>query len=433
MKCDQLQLYSASKYSFHLNLVITLSMSESRFLDALHRCFFFHRLCLIYNIYGGGFLVSNNMISESDIPYEKTKQSKEICYIYDRTPPVHCIQTGSCVSRGHEPLKLSRRLTKSKLITVNIEGWHDPYPMNGHQSVASGIDMFEINVYEVTQSTPPTLMRNTTTVGNYTLEPNATEVEITLPDKNPMLYVIFLEVKDRANNVRQARRFVLFDQSSVILINNIIPFKVTSASIKANMKWQINNEKLCFSWKDRFYNNGSRKNNLLRPVKLEDRIHGKYDQIDGPLSVNGTENVNGVTGYKYTLEKNNINTALYGTVSNFLSESICLATDLKDGDIFTFILQAIDIMNHTLNDSVSVNIDTSVPEITDLWLVRDGQEQIYVHHSSDLSLMSIRFKSFDIHSGLIEVKWAFGVYENNTVLIEKAVAVTATAKTVSIF
>ena len=176
----------------------------------------------------------------------------------------------------------------------------------------------------------------------------------------------------------------------------------------------------------RFYNNGSRKNNLLRPVKMEDRIHGKYiyDQIDGPLSVNGTQNVNGVTGYKYTLEKNNINTTLYGNVSNFLSESICLATDLKDGDIFTFILQAIDIMNHTLNDNVSINIDTSVPEITDIWLVRDGQGQIYVHHSSDLSLMTIKFKSFDIHSGLREVKWAFGVYENKTVLIEKAVGIT---------
>jgi hypothetical protein len=49
--------------------------------------------------------------------------------------------------------------------------------------------------------------------------------------------------------------------------------------------------------------------------------------------------------------------------------------------------------------------------------------------------ISPSFKSvaFDIHSGLREVKWAFGVYENNTVLIEKAVAVTATAKTVSIF
>jgi hypothetical protein len=73
------------------------------------------------------------------------------------------------------------------LITVNIEGWHDPYPMNGHQSVASGIDMFEINIYEVTLSTPPTLMRDTKTVGKYTLEPNATEVEITLPDKNQQI------------------------------------------------------------------------------------------------------------------------------------------------------------------------------------------------------------------------------------------------------
>jgi len=365
-----------------------------------------------------------------NVPYDKTKTSKQICYTYDRVAPVHCSQKGTCKL---EPMTLSKRLTSSRGITLNIDGWFDPYPTNGHPSLASGIEMFEINIYEVTQSTPTSLMRDTKTVGNYTLEPNATEVEITLPDKNPMLYVIFLDVKDRANNVRQARRFVLFDQSSVILKNNRVPFKVTSASIKSNLKWQVNNEKLCFSWKGRFYNNGSRKNNLLRPVKLEDRIHGKYDQIDGPLSVNGTQNVNGVTGYKYTLEKNNINTALYGTVPNFLSESICLAADIKDGDIFTFTLQSIDIMNHTLNDSVSVNIDTSVPEITDIWLVRDGQEQIYVHHSSDLSLMTIKFKSFDIHSGLREVKWAFGVYENNTVLIEKAVAVTTTAKAVSIF
>jgi hypothetical protein len=38
--------------------------------------------------------------------------------------------------------------------------------------------------------------------------------------------------------------------------------------------------------------------------------------------------------------------------------------------------------------------------------------------------MTIKFKSFDIHSGLREVKWAFGVYENKTVLIEKAVGIT---------
>jgi hypothetical protein len=49
---------------------------------------------------------------------------------------------------------------------------------NSQSLFPSGIDMFEINIYEVTQSTPHTLMRDTKTAGNYALELNATEVEI---------------------------------------------------------------------------------------------------------------------------------------------------------------------------------------------------------------------------------------------------------------
>jgi len=79
-------------------------------------------------------------------------------------------------------------------------------------------------------------MRDTQTVGYYTLEPNATEVEITLPDKNPMLYSIFLEVTDRASNVQQARRFVLFDKSSTVAKNESKPFRVTSASTQSRFK-----------------------------------------------------------------------------------------------------------------------------------------------------------------------------------------------------
>ena len=378
-------------------------------------------MCLIYTVYGGGFLVSSTPVTRN-IPYDKTKTSKQICYTYDSVAPIHCSQNGTCTL---EPMTLSKRLTTSRVITVNIGGWFDPYPTNGHPSLASGIDTFEINIYEVITSTSTTLMRHTKTVGNYTLEQNATEVEITLPDKNPMLYSIFLEVKDKANNVRQARRFVLFDKSSTVVRNDRKPFRVTSASTQSKFKWQVNNEKLCFSWKDRFYNKENRNNNLLRPLKLENRIQGQYDQIVGPLPVSGTQNVNGLTEFNYFLKKNNNSAVLNGKVPNFMSESVCLTVHIKDGDIFTFEIQVKDIMNHTLNDSVSVNIDTSSPEITDIWLVRGGQEQIYVHHSSDLSLMTIKFKSFDIHSGLREVKWAFGVYENKTVLIEKAVGITA--------
>ncbi|CAC5398098.1 unnamed protein product [Mytilus coruscus] len=99
---------------------------------------------------------------------------------------------------------------------------------------------------------------------------------------------------------------------------------------------------------------------------------------------------------------------------------------MEDGDTFEFRLQSRDIMNNTLNDSVQVYIDSSVPEIKNIWLVSKTQKQLYVHHSSDLSSMQFEFKAFDVQSGVREIKWSFGIYENKTVLIEKAIGVTET-------
>jgi len=115
---------------------------------------FFHlRLCLIYTVYGGGFLVSKDMHSSThvtrNVPYDKTKTSKQICYTYDNVAPLHCSEKDTCKL---EPMTLSKRLTSSRRITLHIEGWFDPYPKNSNQSLASGIDTFEIN--EVTKSTP---------------------------------------------------------------------------------------------------------------------------------------------------------------------------------------------------------------------------------------------------------------------------------------
>jgi hypothetical protein len=96
------------------------------------------RLCLIYTVYGGGFLVSKDLHSSThvttNIPYDKTKTSKQICYTYDSVAPIHCSQNGTCTL---EPMTLSKRLTSSRVITVNIGGWFDPYPTNGHPSIAT--------------------------------------------------------------------------------------------------------------------------------------------------------------------------------------------------------------------------------------------------------------------------------------------------------
>ncbi|CAC5398105.1 unnamed protein product [Mytilus coruscus] len=271
-------------------------------------------------------------------------------------------------------------------------------------------------------------MRDTTSVaGPFNCSKDETVVDILLPEKNPMLYAILLEVKDRADNVRQARRFVLYDNSSKIVKNKLLPIRVDSASNQTNFTWQIHHESICYSWKNSFFNNFYKKNNPLRRIRTEafNSTEGIYDQILGVLPVTGTTNIYGLTDFYYSLllNKKNIDS---GKVRNLTLQSLCLKPIMNDGDTFLLCLQARDIMNHTLNDSIQVHIDRSVPEIADIWLIRNGRKQLYVHHSADLSVMHLEFKAFDLHSGVREIKWAFGIYENKTVLIEKSIAVEET-------
>ncbi|XP_063447914.1 uncharacterized protein LOC134727462 [Mytilus trossulus] len=379
-------------------------------------------LCLTYRAKGGGYLVSKDVTTraEKHIPYDKTEKSRQICYIFDEEPPVFCPKSGNC---SVEPVDLSKRLTTSSHITVSFRGWSD----YGSSVLASGIESYAISVYEVKEATPETLMRDTTAVaGPHNCSKDETEVDIQLPEKNPMLYAVLLEVKDKANNVGYARRFVLYDNSSYVVTNDRIPFRVVSASNKTNFTWQVHHGTICYSWKNRFLNNRYKTYNPLRPVRSENSIPGVYDQVSGLLTVKGTENVNGLTDFFYALIRNVRTVVSSGRVMNFTSQSICLNLSMNDGDTIVLRLQARDIMNHTLNDSIQVHIDRSVPEIADIWLIRNGKKQLYVHHSSDLSTIYLEFKAFDLHSGIREIKWAFGVYENNTILIEKAIAVEET-------
>ncbi|CAG2189853.1 unnamed protein product [Mytilus edulis] len=257
-------------------------------------------LCLTYRAKGGGYFVSKDVTTDAvkHIPYEKTENSMQLCYIYDREPPVFCPKRSNCPV---EPVTLSKRLTTSSHITVSFRGWSD----NRSSVLASGIESYTISVYEIKEATPETLMRDTTAVaGPYNCSKDETEVEIQLPEKNPMLYAVLLEVKDKANNVGYARRFVLYDNSSYIVKNDNIPFRVVSASNKSHFTWQVHHGSICFSWEYRFFNNRYKKSNPLRLIKSENLIEGIYDQISGILPVTGMNNVNGLTDFFYALIRN---------------------------------------------------------------------------------------------------------------------------------
>lgn len=309
-------------------------------------------------------------------------------------------------------------------MSVNFNGWVDPSPSG--QSVPSGIKEYEISVYQVVESTPKVLMRSSTMVGkSYKLNNSFTSLDFELPrKKNPILYAILLEVTDFAKNVQQARRFVLYDDSSTVEINKLQKFEVETAKYNTGSLWQINHDKICFSWKNRFYNTHYRTNNPMRKIAEDSnsRIIGDYDQTSGVLPISGTKNIRGLTQFNFTLKRNGKNITS-GQVDNITSERLCVNPVIVDGDIFSLFLEVRDIMNHTVMDMVTLNIDQSVPEIADIWLTRDEEKKLYVHHSNELSKIVIQFKAFDLHSGLHMVKWAFGIYENRSILIEGTEAV----------
>ncbi|XP_052064328.1 uncharacterized protein LOC127704345 isoform X2 [Mytilus californianus] len=84
-------------------------------------------------------------------------------------------------------------------------------------------------------------------------------------------------------------------------------------------------------------------------------MKGIYDQEVGVLPIKGTENVNGVTAFYFTFRKNNEN-VYTGKLKEISYQSVCLTSEIKDGDIITLYLKVEDIMNNTLKDSVTTYI-----------------------------------------------------------------------------
>ncbi|XP_069110203.1 uncharacterized protein, partial [Argopecten irradians] len=210
------------------------------------------RLCLRFISHGGGHLTSKNLISddhdESLVPFSKTRTTKDLCYHFDDAHPIHCLESYTCVN---EPLDAESRILTCRNFQVIVNGWEDPTPVPGNLEYASGIDTYSITVYEVKEAGPGQLEMGRTPVGNIHVNANqSSEIRIPYNLPNPAIYGIVLDVKDVANNLKQARRFVIFDNSSEILARNDNPLCSTTATASTGCKWQTNHDDLCYSWKD---------------------------------------------------------------------------------------------------------------------------------------------------------------------------------------
>lgn len=235
---------------------------------------------------GGGYLKGidrryNNI--SGPIPYQKVIKQQTVCYRYDNCSPKHCAELGMCAS---EPLDLQDRITRSNTAKLTFSGWTDPIPKGGTNITASSIESYEIRVNEV----PPgngTLKVDLKSVLTAKVNSSINMMDIALPSVSPRLYCITLEVKDVADNVMQARRFMLFDNNSFIETNENNHFRFASASQENNFTWQTHHNDICIIWEGYFINKMYLQNELLNPIEPapHQAIRGVYEQVTGLLPV----------------------------------------------------------------------------------------------------------------------------------------------------
>ncbi|XP_052789246.1 uncharacterized protein LOC128223857 [Mya arenaria] len=383
-------------------------------------------LCLKYEVKGGGYLKAKDTRTHTDDsakPYQKTVKQQTVCYRFDNQPPEHCSKLSRC---GSEPLHLDKQITRSYLHNVEFHGWIDPVPPRGASHTASSIESYEIRVNEVMPS-KGTLKVNylSNVVCSKVNHPITNMNDLNLISDAPRLYCFTLEVKDVADNVRQCRRFVLYDNTSAIRIWTDKPFRCTSASPATDYTWQTHHNNVCISWKDYFYNDFYIHNELLNPIEPAPHglITGSYEQLNGDISVFGTSNVYGIIAYHVSWSLNHGLFSAEKPVPSFTNQSFCKDLNVKDGDTYTLKVKAIDIAGNTLSDNRTVYIDRSTPHLNNIWLEQDGYEMLYVHNSTDLSKMKMTFDALDPHSGLSKIHWTFGISDTMTELLSEHLAI----------
>ena len=340
-------------------------------------------------------------------PYRKTSTTRTICYRYDNSKPEHCSQRGTCTS---EPLQLQARVSTTPNIRVTWQGWTDPIPPGGRAEHASSIESYQITVNEVS-GTKDSLKVSTDDKFTKSVSANVSQLTLNIQQDNPRLYCVTLEVKDVADNVRQARRFFLFDNTSFITSRSDKPFFISSASTGTNYTWQTHHNDICLKWEDHFFNKFYLDNPLLSKIEPAPfgLISGVYEQTTGLLPVSGTPNVFGITQFKFSYALENASFSAEFAVPNFEGQHICKRLPLKDGDTYRLKIKAIDIANHTRSEERIISIDRSVPHIENIELIKDGHKNLFVHDQVDLSKMRLQFEAYDPHSGIETVQWFFGI------------------------
>jgi len=372
------------------------------------------RLCLEYEAKGGGYLKAKDLRNNTTLPaiaYTKTVSNRRICYQFDNVPPEHCSVTGSCSS---EPLHLDNRISRDRVHTVRFTGWSDPVPSGGTSLTASKIESYEIRVNKVLPSSSINTIDFTTNVLSITVNNATTAMTINVSSDKPNLYCLTLDVKDGADNVRQCRRFILVDETTFIETNPYRHFHFTTASPDTGMAWQTHHNAICLSWKEYFLNKFYYDYKLLNGVEADPHglITGTYEQISGDLPVSGTPNVHGIVKYFVSWKLHDGRFTSEVEIPDFLNQTFCKNLPVKDGETYIFRVRPVDIIGNTYNESRTVFIDTSPPVFNELFIWNKREVGNGTFMIKNTEALHVHFESYDNHSGILALRWVFGMVKD---------------------
>ena len=250
---------------------------------------------------------------------------------------------------------------------------------------------YEIEVRHM-QWTPTELFADFKAVSSF-ISDNGSAVHIPLPDENqPAIFAIYLWALDSTQespNYRIARRFVLTDNTSYIVTSEDNPIIPTTAFEDSDLEWQVELVPVHLNWTNHFYNTWHIHTNLLLPIRGDGNlsISGVFEQETGELPVSGTDNVDGVVNFLYHYIRHSpreYEEQNFTDVIDPLSQQLLLDnTTIRDGDTLQVTIKAVDIMNNTLDSSITLYIDSTPPQIFNIQF--------------DSAKGQIQFNSFDTH------------------------------------
>ncbi|XP_053400759.1 uncharacterized protein LOC128557415 [Mercenaria mercenaria] len=381
-------------------------------------------LCVEYKAKGGGYFESKNQNNSQIeiVTYDKTVTTETKCYKFDNSLPEHCSEGNFC---HNEPLQIERKVTRSGIVDIAFQGWTDPIPNQSFPSGASGIEHFDVRVSEVIPVGDQLKVDTSIYYEEKVPTSSTKDVTLNLTTYEPRLFSVLLEVKDTADNIRQARRFVLSDSTSILKVREDYPCIINSASRVTGYTWQTNFDKVCLTWKEHFYNDFYLHNPLLSPIEPDPHgfITGVYEHTEGILSIHGTPNVYGIIKYLVSWRLDDGSVTKETEVVNFLHQNYCREFDLKDGQTYTFFISPVDIVQNTLTEKRTVHIDTSPPHIDGIGLIKNGFKGFTVNDGRELSKKEIYFEAVDQHSGIRNVEWWFGTEDTGQNIVSGVLGV----------